>query len=108
MFRLLILTAVGALGLFLPSRAWADPRYPHLHHAIHEMREAHKELKATGHDFGGHREKALMALDAAIKQTELALAGAGDAYGGFKPDKKIYEGYKHHPHLHHAMHEMRE
>ena len=45
----------------------------HIHHAIHELKEARKELKEAAHNFGGHREKALEAVDHAIKQLELAL-----------------------------------
>jgi tetratricopeptide (TPR) repeat protein len=47
--------------------------HPHIHHALHELAEARKELKEAGHDFGGHREKSLEKVDHAIKQLELAL-----------------------------------
>lgn len=103
---LLLAAAVAALGLLVPGRAAAEPKHPHLHHALFEMREAHKDLKEAKHNFGGHREKALGALDAAIHQTEKALTGAGDPFKGFTPGK-IYGGYKNHPHLRHALHEMR-
>ena len=46
---------------------------PHLRHALAEMREAHKALGAAKHDFGGHRQKALGALDAAILHTEKCI-----------------------------------
>jgi hypothetical protein len=48
-------------------------RHPHIHAAIHELKHAHKELKEANHDFGGHREKALKDIDAAIKQLEECL-----------------------------------
>ena len=48
-------------------------RHPHIRAAIHELREAREELKEAAHDFGGHRKEALEAVDAAIKQLELAL-----------------------------------
>ena len=109
MSRLLVSTAaVAALALLVPNRAAADPKHPHMHHALHEMREAHKELKETKHEFGGHREKALKDLDEAIRQTEKALAGAGDPFKGFTPEKGTYDKYKNYHHLRHALHKMRE
>jgi L-lactate utilization protein LutB len=104
---LLAAAAVAALVVFAPMRVSAEPKHRHLHHALHEMREAHKELKEAKHNFGGHREKALDALDGAIRQTEKALESAGDPFKGFTPGK-IYGGYKNHPHLRHSLHEMRE
>jgi tetratricopeptide (TPR) repeat protein len=47
--------------------------HPHLHHAIHELDEAHKELKEAKHDFGGRREKAIEKVDHAKKELEEAL-----------------------------------
>ena len=107
--RLMTLTVAGiALGLLAAGRASAEPKHPHMHRALHEMREAHKELKEARHDFGGHREKALEALDAAIKETIKALEAVGDEFKGWTPKKGAYDGYKNHPHLRHALHEMRE
>jgi hypothetical protein len=109
MYRFLTLpTAAALLLLFGPGRACAEPKHPHLHHALHEMREAHKELKEARHDFGGHREKALEALDAAIRQTEKALEAAGDPFKGFSPKKGTYSAYKNHPHLRHSAHVISE
>src|SRR5450432_2469301 len=85
-----------------------DLKYPHMHHAIHELREARKELKEAAHDFGGHREQALLACDAAIKQIEVALKSEGDEYKGGKPGKEVYKSYSYHPHIHHAIHELKE
>jgi hypothetical protein len=48
-------------------------RHPHLRKALHELREARKELKTAAHDFGGHRVEAIEAIDVAIKQLEVAL-----------------------------------
>jgi L-lactate utilization protein LutB len=102
------MTVAGVvLGLLAPALALAEPKHPHLHSALFEMREAHKELKEAKHDFGGHREKAVEALNAAIKQLEKALESVGDPFKGFTPKKTVYEGYKNYPHLRHALHEMR-
>ena len=80
--RSVILWAFGAVALCglasLPAGA-QQPIHPHyhLHHALWELRDARKELKEAAHDFGGHRVKALAAVDAAIKQLDIALKNAG-------------------------------
>jgi hypothetical protein len=48
-------------------------RHPHIHAAIKELKEARRELKEADHDFGGHRVKAIEAIDHAIEQLEKAL-----------------------------------
>ena len=72
----------GGLGLLPGGQAQTNPtkptpakleRHPHIRKSIHELREARKELKTAAHDFGGHREKAVEAIDVAIKQLENAL-----------------------------------
>jgi hypothetical protein len=79
-----------------------------MHHALYEMAEARKELKEADHDFGGHREKALKAVDEAIVQMEKALDGVGDKYVAKAPDKDVYKKYEFHPHIHHALNELKE
>jgi hypothetical protein len=56
-----------------PSGTAQKERHPHIRKAIHELREARRELVTAAHDFGGHRVEAVAAVDAAIKQLELAL-----------------------------------
>jgi hypothetical protein len=112
----MIRTTAFALAAF--GIAWQAPpgaiaqekrHHAHMHHALRELREVRTELKESAHDFGGHREKALMATDAAIVQIDQALKGAGDNLkGAGKFDKGIYKKYEHHPHIHHALHELRE
>jgi hypothetical protein len=84
--------------------------HPHLHHALFELREARHELKAIKPDFGGHRDRALAAVHDAIQQIDHALKASGDTIKG-TPTKRdlheVYQQYKHHPHLHHALHELR-
>ena len=63
-------------GFTVPAAANAEEkkeRHPHIHHALHELKEARKELKEANHDFGGHRVKAIEAIDVAIEQLEKAL-----------------------------------
>ena len=68
------------LGLLLSgaSGARSDDRREarHLLAALHEMREARTELREAKHDFGGHRDKAIKALDYAAEQVETALKSA--------------------------------
>jgi hypothetical protein len=51
----------------------AQHHHPHMQAALHELKEARHELKEARHDFGGHREKALKAVDHAIHELEEAL-----------------------------------
>lgn len=82
--------------------------HPHMHHALHELRETRAELADAAHDFGGHRVKALAAVDDAIKQIDIALVESGDKIKVKHHDKDTYKKYTHHPHLHHAIHELKE
>ena len=111
--------AVGSLVLLLPvgfMRAGGQTTpalhpHHHFHHALWELRDAHKELKETKHNFGGHKEKAIHAIHEAIKQVELILKHHGDPSVKGEPTRgdlsAVYKTYKHHPHLHHALHEAR-
>jgi hypothetical protein len=73
------LASLGVLSygvVVAPTSAQADEkheRHPHVHKAIHELREAKKELEKADHDFGGHRVEAIKAIDVAVKQLEKAL-----------------------------------
>jgi hypothetical protein len=52
-------------------KGYAD--HPHIRHALVEAKEAKAELKAAAHDYKGHREKAVLALDAVTDQLAKAL-----------------------------------
>jgi hypothetical protein len=109
MSRLMLLVpAALGLGLLLPGRALAEPKNPHLHHALYEMKEAYKQLQTAGDKFEGHKDKAMRGLDAAIHQTEKALDAVGDPYKGFTPSGDIYRGYANHAHVRHAVVVMKE
>jgi len=61
--------SVFALASLL-ALAWAGPapaqekvRHPHLSAALYELSQARKELADAGGGFGGHRKKALEAMD---------------------------------------------
>jgi len=110
MKRSLLVTAVFA-GMSLlalgASRAAAE-EHPRLHAALYELREARVELKEAKHDFGGHRVKALEALDEAISQVDKALRAVGDNIKSVNPGKDTYKGYANYPHIRHALVEAKE
>jgi len=110
MSRLFTSIAVfGVLTWYLPSGEAGGIKHPHLHHALRELREARVELKEAAHDFGGHRVKALEGINAAIKQIDVCLKAVGDNIkGAGKIDADSYKKYAHHPHIHHAIHELKE
>jgi hypothetical protein len=110
--RLGLLLAVGSLSLFVMGVSAQEKKHPyhHLHHALWELRDARTELKEAKHDFGGHKEKALHAVNDAIKQLDLILLYKGDNIKGTPTRgdlKDVYKTYKHHPHLHHAVVELK-
>jgi hypothetical protein len=106
---LVVTTLFAGLSLLAPcvSRASAE-EHPRLHAALYEMRHARTELKEAKHDFGGHRAKAVEALDEAITQIEKALKAVGDDYKGKDPGKEVYKGYANFPHIRHALVEAKE
>ena len=48
-------------------------QHPHIRAALRELREARRELETAAHDFGGHKQEAIEAVDNAIKQLQQAL-----------------------------------
>jgi hypothetical protein len=104
-----VLAAVVCWGGLAPVvRSEPKEGHFHIHHALYELKEARGELKDANHDFGGHREEALKAVDAAIRQLDEALMGAKDPFGSFKVDKDIYKKYDNHPHIRHSIVELKE
>jgi hypothetical protein len=57
----------------------------------------------SAHDFGGHRARALDALDDALTQVEKALRAVDDNVKGVDPGKDAYKHYVNHPHIRHAL-----
>ena len=106
LFASAVLTGLALLGPGAP-RASAE-EHARLHAALYELRHARTELKEASHDFGGHRAKALEALDEAIAQVDKALRAVGDDTKGVDPAKGVYKGYHDYPHIRHALHEVRE
>jgi hypothetical protein len=65
--------AVAVLGMGMSS-ARADQ--PHMKAALDALRTARAELKMAEHNKGGHRERALEHVNAAIGQVESGMAFA--------------------------------
>jgi hypothetical protein len=113
MFRFRIfalLLAIGAFGALLPVSTRAEEKpHPRIHQALYELREAKTELKEASPTFGGHRVKALEAVNAAIDQLEKALKFSGDPrpYKG-DPKAEVYKKYKSYPHIRHAAYQLKE
>jgi hypothetical protein len=74
-------TAVLALSLAAVTQptspvtavATAQEPHPQIMAAIRALEAAKIHLKSAAHDFGGHRVKAIRAVDAALVQLRLAL-----------------------------------
>jgi hypothetical protein len=75
MKKVITYLAVFVLGaaLSLGGTLYAFARHPHLHTALRELDAAKEELRSAPHDFGGHRDAAIGALDAAHHQIEECL-----------------------------------
>jgi hypothetical protein len=71
--------ALRAVGDNFQGRAPARDTYrgyancPHIRHALAQAREARSELRNAAHNYKGHREQAVRALDAVIAQLDKAL-----------------------------------
>ena len=48
-------------------------KHPELHKAIHKLKEAKQDLEKAAHDYGGHKAKAIEAIDHAIEELNAAL-----------------------------------
>jgi hypothetical protein len=104
--RLFCVVGVVALSLAMaPSVRAAE--YPRMVAALGELKEARKELKEADHDFGGHRVKAIEAVDGAIEQMDKALRAVGIEPVYTPPSKDVYKSYKNHPYIRHALAELR-
>jgi len=54
-----------------------DEHFPHMQHALRNLRDARTELQNADPIFAGHREAALNHANAAIKQLEDGISAAG-------------------------------
>ena len=85
-------------------------KHPHLHHALWALHHAHHELKTSREEYAGHKAKALHEIHAAIKHIEVILRHENDNTHSTPTKYQLTEAHKkyaHHPHLHHALHEVK-
>jgi hypothetical protein len=76
--RKLITTCCIAAGFLLPmampSTVQAAPyEHPEIRQAIRALENARAHLVEAKHDFNGHREEALHAVDAALEQLKICM-----------------------------------
>jgi hypothetical protein len=100
------------VGLVLASvgyvQAGGKTRHPRIQIALYEMRQARTELETGAKIFGGHRVKALKALNGAIGEIVAGLEAIGENTRGMEPPEGPYRNYKTYPHIRHAMQALRE
>ncbi len=90
-----------------PTPAASDAHHhTHLLKALHEMREAHGELRDAGHDFGGHLDETTRTLDHAIDKIENVLKTAGVNVDEAPDASPVSKKYKDHPHINSARDEI--
>jgi len=69
---LLAMAVVSVPRMGHTSSPPAEP-HPHIRAAIHELREARRELQTAARDFCGHRKDAVHECDEALRQLQKAL-----------------------------------
>jgi hypothetical protein len=99
MYRRMFCTlAVAAVAVAFVSEAKAA-RYPRMVAALGEMKQARKELHEAATDFGGHKVKALEALEVAIEQMDKALRAVGIDPVYVPPSPDVYKSYRNYPYM---------
>lgn len=66
-------TAAAAAPTAAADPAPAPPPHPEIRAALNSLRNARAHIKDAAHDFHGHREDALRAVDEAIKQLDICM-----------------------------------
>jgi hypothetical protein len=56
-----------------PVVAVHHDHHPEIHRAIHKLRTAKSDLEKAADDYGGHKAKAIAAIDAALEELHAAL-----------------------------------
>ena len=78
LFAAFVLTGAGYAQTIPPAGAAHEHRergekHPMIHAAINKLRAAKAELEKAAHDYGGHRVKAIEAIDRALEELRDAL-----------------------------------
>jgi hypothetical protein len=102
----LVLLALGFL--VLSAGAQEKIKYPKLHAALYELREARKELEGIKGDAGGHKKKALAASGDAVRSVKLILAVNDEDTSKVKRGKEFYKSWKAYPRVHAALADLKE
>jgi len=102
------LFAMAALVGTAAAQRGAD--HPHLRAALHELREARAELKASRDAWpAGHRERAMRSIDDAIESVRTILAVKSlDDFRGVDRTPDFYKRFTDHPRLRAALQDLRE
>jgi hypothetical protein len=108
MIRPTIAAAVAAVLLAAPAQAQEKPKYPKLHAALSELREASKELSGVKGDVGGHKKKALAAMANAIRSVKLILVVDDEKTAPLKCGKDFYRKWKDYPRARAALEGLRD
>jgi hypothetical protein len=85
------------------AQAGGATKHPRLHIALYELRKARVQLEEAGKKFGGHKAKALKAINAAVAEIEAGLTAIGENTKGIAPPEGSYKGYRNYPHIRHAI-----
>ena len=85
-------------------------KHPHLHHALWALHHAHDQLKESKEGYLGHKKNALHAIHQAAQNIEAILKHEKDDFHSAPSKAQLAQAlkkYKHHPHLHHALQEVK-
>jgi hypothetical protein len=110
------LTLVALLGPALaqpPQGRPAQPGrvdHPNLRAALHELREARQELRASQETWPpGHKERALQALQDGMDSLKTILAVRDvDSFRGYDRNPDYYKRFADHPRLRSALQDLRQ
>jgi len=101
---------LAAAGL-APAGASAQEkgRHPHLHAALYELAAARTELSQARDNWPpGNKERAMAAIDDAIRSLRTILAVKGDNVPGVERGGDFYKRFNDHPRLRAALQDLRE
>jgi len=99
------------LAVVVPIRpvGAAEPplRHQHVRAALHELREARNELRNARGDFGGHRDKALRAIDDAEGSLKAMMRAWGEDFRGIDRNPDFYRRHRDFPRLRQTVEDLR-
>ncbi|MGL4553840.1 MAG: hypothetical protein ACRC33_22000 [Gemmataceae bacterium] len=98
---------IAAACVMAAGTAVAQEKYPKLHAALHELREARSELKASKR-VGPKKEAAVQAINEAIASLKVCLDIKGDDYKGTDRDRDRGKKFKDHPRVRAAIEDLRD